>query len=471
LVAGVDSSTQSCKVLICDADTGAVVRQASAPHPDATEVHPNHWWTALGRAVADAGGLDDVVAISVGAQQHGMVCLDDTGAVVRDALLWNDTRSAGAALDLVDELPGGAAEWAIRTGSVPLASFTVAKLRWLAEHEPANAARTAAVCLPHDWLTARLRGGRNSADAVSLEQLSTDRGDASGTGYWSPAENRYRPELLELALGAQPTTPRVVAPAEAVGAHGAALLGPGTGDNAASALGTGAQPGDVIVSIGTSGVVCAVSERPTADENGIIAGFADATGHYLPLVCTLNAAPVLEAVARMLRVSLTELSDLARSAPPGADGLVVVGYLEGERTPNRPYATGAVHGMTLANTTPAHLARAAVEGLLCGLADGLDALRAHGVSAQRAVLVGGGARSAALREIAPAILGVPVVVPPTAEYVARGAARQAAWVLTGAEHPPAWPHAGGTTFDADARPSIRERYHEVSDLTARRLSR
>ncbi len=208
------------------------------------------------------------------------------------------------------------------------------------------------------------------------------------------------------------------------------MLGPGAGDNAAAALGVGAALGDVVVSIGTSGVVSAVAARPAHDPSGTVAGFADATGGHLPLVCTLNASRVLDATARMLGTDHAGLSRLALSAPAGADGLVLVPYLEGERTPDRPDATGALHGLTLASTTPAHLARAAVEGLLCGLADGLDALVAQGAEVRRVLLVGGGARSEALRRLAPAVLGCPVLVPEPGEYVADGAARQAAWVLS-----------------------------------------
>jgi xylulokinase len=464
LVAGVDSSTQSCKVVVRDADSGALVRHGSAPHPSGTEVAPHAWWDALQQAVAAAGGLADVAAISVGAQQHGMVCLDESGAVVRDALLWNDSRSAAAAADLVAELPGGAAGWARAVGSVPVASFTVAKLRWLAEHEPDNAARTAAVCLPHDWLSWRLRGGGE------LDTVTTDRTDASGTGYWSPAENAYRPELLQLALGRAPLLPRVLGPAEAAGtrAGGTALIGPGAGDNAAAALGVGAEPGDVIISIGTSGVACALSSAPTADPSGAVAGFADATGAFLPLVATLNAGQVLDVVARLLGVGLPELSDLALQAPPGADGLVLVPYLAGERTPNKPDATGALHGLQLGNTTRAHLARAAIEGLLCGLADGLDALRAAGVQPARALLVGGGARSEALRRMAPAILGMPVVVPTPGESVADGAARQAAWTLAGTAAPPRWAAAAPARYEADPQPLVRARYARVRDLVSDR---
>ncbi len=463
LVAGVDSSTQSCKVVVRDADTGALVRTGSAPHPDGTEVDPAAWEDALDRALAAAGGLDDVAAIGVGAQQHGMVCLDDAGSVVRPALLWNDTRSAQAAADLVAELPGGAAEWARAVGSVPVASFTVTKLRWLAEQEPAAATRTAAVCLPHDWLTWRLAG------AGSLEALATDRGDASGTGYWSPSSGEYRPDLVKLALGTLPHLPSVRGPAAPAGETSTgAVLAPGTGDNAAAALGLAAGPGDVVVSIGTSGVVSAVAAHPSADPTGTIAGFADATGAFLPLVCTLNAARVLDSAARVLSVSHGELARLALSAPAGAGGLVLVPYLEGERTPNRPDATGALHGLQLATMSPAHLARAAVEGLLCGLADGIDALTAAGIDVRRVLLVGGGARSEAVRRIAPLVFGVPVAVPEPSEYVADGAAVQAAWVLSGASEPPVWRIGATDTYEGDADPTVRERYAEVRDLISRR---
>ena len=458
LVAGVDSSTQSCKVVVRDAETGALVRSGSAKHPDGTEVHPDHWWSALQEAATAAGGLDDVAAISVGGQQHGMVCLDQAGDVVRPALLWNDTRSAQAATDLNDEL--GNEVWAEAVGSVLVASFTITKLRWLRDHEPENAARVAAVCLPHDWLTWKLSG------STDINDLVTDRSDASGTGYWS-AKDGYRLDLLKLAFGRDDLVlPRVLGPAESgLKTPSGALLGAGAGDNAGAALGLGALPGDVVLSIGTSGVACVVSEVPAADVTGTVAGFADATGRSLPLVATLNAARVLAATATLLDVDLDRLAELALAAPSGADGLVLVPYLEGERTPNRPHAKGAFHGLTLATMTPAHVARAAVEGLLCGLADGIDALVAQGVEVKRVLLIGGGARSAAVRQIAPIVLGRPVVVPEPGEYVADGAARQAAWVLSGADEAPVWNAGGVETYEAPVDPAVRARYAEVRDLT------
>lgn len=481
LVAGVDSSTQSCKVVIRDAETGELVRQGRAAHPDGTEVDPRAWWAALTSAVDQAGGLTDVAAVSVGGQQHGMVCLDGSGEVVRPALLWNDTRSAGAASDLIEEFGGaetGRRAWADAVGLVPVASFTITKLRWLARNEPENAARVEAVCLPHDWLTWRLGGAGPTGDATGtgttgmgggLDALRTDRGDASGTGYWSAATGQYRPDLLEHAFGRRLAVPLVLGPAEVAGRlPTGALLGPGTGDNAASALGVGALPGDVIVSIGTSGTVFSVAETAAADPSGAVAGFADATGRFLPLVATLNAARVLDAAAKLLGVDLDELARLALSAPAGADGLVLIPYLEGERTPNRPTATGAVHGLTLRTATPAHLARAAVEGMLCALADGLDAIIAQGATVNRVILVGGGARSEAVRRIAPAVFGCPVLVPSPGEYVADGAARQAAWVVVGGAEPPRWAASQTQEYDAPPVPAIRDRYADARDLVTER---
>jgi xylulokinase len=477
--------------VVRDAETGALVRAGRAAHPDGTEVHPHAWWDALTAALEEAGGLDDVAAVAVGAQQHGMVCLDEAGEVIRPALLWNDTRSAGAAEELVAE-HGGPDFWASAVGSVPVASFTITKLRWLASNEPSSVDRLHTVCLPHDWLTWRLAGGTDPAT------VTTDRGDASGTGYWSPATGAYRPDLLRAALGRDVGVPRVLGPAEIAGdargagasqrstagdargagasqrstagdARGAgAVLGAGTGDNAAAALGIGARPGDVVVSIGTSGTVFTPSDHPSADPSGIVAGFADAAGGFLPLVCTLNASRVLDATAGLLGVDLGAFADLALSAPVGADGLVLVPYLEGERTPDRPLAAGSLHGLRLNTMTPAHLARAAVEGMLCALADGLEALVAEGVVPRRVILIGGGARSAAVREIAPAIFGVPVLVPPPGEYVADGAARQAAWALGGEAEPPVWSIGDAQTYEAEPAPAVRARYAEAAGLVLNR---
>jgi xylulokinase len=450
LVAGVDSSTQSCKVVVCDAESGQIVRQASAPHPDATEVDPQRWWEAF--TAASAGILDGIQAIGVGGQQHGMVSLDEAGNVVRPALLWNDTRSAGDATDLVAE--HGADAWAQAVGSVPLASFTVTKLRWLARNEPDSARRVEAVLLPHDWLTWRIldRSG----------EPATDRGDASGTGYWSPQTGEYRLDLLAAAFGRPVRVPRVLAPNEAAGVTaGGAVVAPGTGDNMGAALGLGLSVGEVAVSIGTSGVVSAVHSQASADPTGNVAGFCDATGRFLPLVCTLNGARVLSSVAGMLGCDLQALDELALAAPAGAGGLSLLPYLDGERTPNLPTAAGTLCGLRRTNSEPAYVARAAVEGLLCGLADGVDALRAVGVAPREMSLIGGASRSRAVQLLAADLFGLPISRPEPGEYVARGAARQAAWVLAGDPDPPHWivPRAAELTpVDPAAGEEVRAQY-------------
>ena len=449
LVAGVDSSTQSCKVVISDAATGAIVREGRASHPVGTEVHPDAWWDALQSAIADAGGLDDVAAIAIAGQQHGMVVLDETGSVIRPALLWNDTRSAQAAADLIAEL--GVEALVERTGSAPVASFTATKLRWLRDAEPENAARVVAVALPHDWLTWRLRGfGPANAN---FDELVTDRSDASGTSYWNPATGEYDRELLTLALGHDAILPRVGDPGENIGDESRAI-GVGAGDNAGAALGLGAAPGDVVVSIGTSGTVFAVTPTPVHDAT--VAGFADASGHFLPLVATLNAARILDSVAGLLGVDYDELGELALSAEPGAGGLVLQPYFEGERTPNLPDATATLFGLTLGSTTRPNLARAAIEGMLCALADGLAAIEAAGVTPERILLIGGAAQNAAVQAIAAQVFPVPVTVPTPGEYVARGAARQAAWALSGSL--PDWTVETVSSPTPDYRAVIRAQY-------------
>ncbi|PVW04174.1 xylulokinase [Microbacterium sp. Gd 4-13] len=459
LVAGVDSSTQSCKVVVVDAATGLIVREGRASHPEGTEVDPEAWWTALQSAIAVAGGFADVAAVSVAGQQHGMVVLDADGRVIRPALLWNDTRSGQAAADLVAEV--GADEYARRTGVVPVASFTATKLRWLRDAEPEAAARVAAVALPHDWLTWRLRG--YGPERPDLEALTTDRSDASGTAYWGAAG--YDRDLLVRALGHDAVLPRVLDAQESAGTTAAgAVVAAGAGDNAGAALGLDAKPGDVVVSLGTSGTVFAVTEDPVTDASGTVAGFADAAGGYLPLVATLNAARVLDATSRLLGVTHEELGALALEAQPGAGGMVLVPWFEGERTPNLPGARASISGLSLANTTRSDLARAAIEGMLAGLATGLDAIRSLGVEARRVLLVGGAARNEGVAVIAGQVFDAPVAVPSPGEYVALGAARQAAWALTGAR--PGWPVAIDREPPHDTRRSIRSRYDEIAALRA-----
>ena len=465
LVAGVDSSTQSCKVVIRDAATGQLVREGRANHPDGTEIAPAHWVSALDTAIAAAGGLDDVAAISIGGQQHGMVALDSKGAVIRDALLWNDTRSADAAAALNKEL-GGAAEIAKQVGSVLVASFTATKLRWLADSETANADKVAAVALPHDWLSWQLQHAKGQT--LDFGKLFSDRSEASGTGYFDPTTSQYRRDILALALRTdrEINLPKIISPAEFGGTTPSGIpIAPGAGDNAAAALGIQAQPGDVVVSLGTSGTAFAVSDTPTHDASGAVAGFADATGRYLPLVCTLNAARILDAATRILGKTHDEVGLLALSAKPGANGLSLLPYFEGERTPNRPTATGVFSGMNLNNSNPADIARAMVEGMLCGLVDAVDALEKLGVNVKRIILIGGAAKNPAVSQIAAALFGREVLVPPAGEYVANGAARQAAWALLGGDAAPIWDLGKIEKVSAVATPDVVARYRTLRDQT------
>ena len=426
VVVGVDSSTSACKVEVRDLDTGAVVASGRAAHPPTTpprsEQEPSAWEAAFAEACGQAGvpGRHRPVAVAVAAQQHGLVALDARGDVVRPAKLWNDTESAPDAGWLAGQLDGGPAAWAVACGSVPVASFTITKLSWLHRTEPEAFDRMAAVLLPHDWLTWRLTGRR-----------TTDRGDASGTGYWSPAEGAYRFDLLAIVDKAkdwEQAVPTVLGPVDSAGEWAAcgAAVAAGTGDNMAAALGLGALPGDVVLSIGTSGTAFTVSKRPTADPTGAVAGFADATGRFLPLVCTLNGTKVTDAFARLLAGGdAARFDELALGGPPGAGGVVLVPHLDGERTPNRPGATGTLVGLR-SDIEAGQVARAAVEGVVCNLLEGVDALTAAGVEPSgRVFLVGGGARSAAYRRVVADLVGRPVLIPRQEELVARGAALQA----------------------------------------------
>lgn len=458
LVAGVDSSTQSVKVVVCDAETGRVVRTSRAAHPQGTEVSAAAWWSAYQEATADPALLEDVEALAVGGQQHGMVSLDESGELVRDALLWNDNRSAPDARDLIDEL-GGAQAWADAVGSVPVASMTVAKVRWLARAEPENASRTTSVVLPHDWLTWML-GGKSFAP-------TTDRGDASGTCYFDATSNAYRHELVERALGHDLELPRVAAPDEIVGTttDGIALAA-GTGDNMAAGLGLGLAAGEAVVSLGTSGTAFSRSDRQTHEPTGTVAGFADATGAFLPLVCTLNGARNLAATADLLGVSLDEMSRLALTAPAGSEGLAFLPYLEGERTPPLPDARGELVGLTLANMKPANVARATIEGVLWSLAYGVEVLREQAGDISRITLTGGASQSPAVHRIATAVFGLPIVVTETFESVAVGAAKQAAWAKTG-ELPewkvPVLSQHEPSEADLAASREIGDRYRSILD--------
>ena len=472
VVLGVDSSTQSTKVEARDLATGQVVGAGSARHrvtnPPVSEQDPTSWWDALVSSCNQLGDVrNEVVAISVAGQQHGCAVLDADGNSIRPAKLWNDTTSAPQAAVLVAQL--GAAAWTEATGSVPVASFTITKLAWLAQNEPAALARIAKIMLPHDYLTWCLSG-----------EHVTDRGDASGTGWYSPSQGTYQPQLIAAAVGSAgdgidwlSCLPKVLGPTEAAGTITSAaatalglpqgvLVGPGSGDNMGAALGLGLGGGDIAMSLGTSGTVYASSATPTADITGAVAGFADANGAYLPLVATLNATKVTDAVARWLGTDAPGLAELAMQAPMTGGGPVLIPYFDGERTPNRPDATGTFAGLTT-STTREQLALAAHDGVLCGLLGGLTALIAAGASASGQLnLIGGGSRSVAYRQRTADLLGKPIMVPDTDETVATGAAVQAVMAMgeaTAGELAEAWDLGQGSLVEpASDAAGVREAY-------------
>ncbi|MFF6978482.1 xylulokinase [Streptomyces sp. NPDC008343] len=448
LVVGVDTSTQSTKALVVDASTGQVVASGQAPHTVSSgagrESDPRQWWDALREALRQCGdAAHEAAAVSIGGQQHGLVTLDDRGEPVRPALLWNDVRSAPQARRLTEEL-GGAKFWAERTGSVPAASFTVTKWAWLAENEPESVRATKAVRLPHDYLTERLTG-----------QGTTDRGDASGTGWWASGTESYDEEILA-RVGLDPAMlPRVVRPGEIAGTvreshelpfSKGTLVAPGTGDNAAAALGLGLRPGMPVLSLGTSGTVYAVSRRRPVDPSGTVAGFADAHGDWLPLACTLNCTLAVDRLATLL--------GLDREAVEPTTGLTLLPYLDGERTPNLPNASGVLHGLRH-DTTAGQLLQAAYDGAVHALLGALDlVLDEDADRSAPLLLIGGGARGTAWQQTVRRLSGRPVQVPEARELVALGAAAQAAGLLTG-EDPAAvarrWNTTRGPVLDAVER--------------------
>ena len=454
IVAGVDSSTQSVKIVLRDFDSGDLIASTSRPHPDGTEIDPQHWWKALSDALEELGS-HKISAISIAGQQHGMIALDKDGAVIRDALLWNDTRSDKAALDLNQEIP----DIALRTGSQLVASFTASKLRWLADNEQENANKVAAIALPHDWLSWKLSG------AKSLDTLFTDRSDASGTGYFDSVKNEYCLDILATAIrnSRKVTLPKVVAPNQ-FGATSidSIPIAAGAGDNAGAALGLGASLGDLVISLGTSGTAFAVSKSSTHDSSGEVAGFSDATGNFLPLACTLNAAKIFNTVARSLSLSFEEFSSLALSAKAGAEGLRMIPHFDGERTPNKPRAKGSFHGITHSNFTKENIARASIEGVIAGMIYAARAVERLGVSYSRILLIGGAAKNSAVQQISADLFGKTIHIPAIGEYVADGAAKQAAWALSGKGYPPNWSLGEGQEVNSrNSDPEIVEGYMEL----------
>ncbi|MFR0352448.1 FGGY family carbohydrate kinase [Streptomyces sediminimaris] len=475
IVAGLDSAPDFTRIVVCDSDTGAVLRQGYAPHPvegdggggRPADVDPQAWLLSLGEA-AGGGLLEGVQAIGVSAQANALVPLDSQGGTVRPAMVGGDKRAQVAAADLIDAL-GGREAWAQAVGCVPGAAQPVTKLRWLAKSEPDAALRTAMLMQAHDWLVWQLLG--------RPVRRTTDRGGASGTGYWSAATGAWRPDLVELALGHQVMLPEVIGPAEPAGTTPEGLLiSAGTGETMAAAFGLGIGLGDAVVSLGASGSVMAVHPEALYDSTGMITSLADATGMHLPVVTTLNAVRALRGTAELLGLpDLESLSDLALKSTPGSHGLVLLPYLEGERTPNLPHTAGTLAGLRRESMKAEHLARAAFEGMLCGLADALDVLRGRGVEVRRVFLLGAAAELPAVQAVAPMLFGAQVVVVQPADYAAMGAARQAAWALGASQGtldprtPPAWQGAAAQIREPGDElavgQAVRQQFISVRDQT------
>jgi xylulokinase len=453
LVAGVDCSTQATKVLIVDAG-GRVVATGRAPHEvtgggGARETDPRVWWDALRAALAETGRAGEVGAISVAGQQHGMVVTDAGGEPLRPAVLWNDTRSAPDAAELREAL--GPEVWAERVGVVPVPSFTVTRWAWLRRTEPDIASATRAIRLPHDWLTERLTGHPVS-----------DRGDASGTGWWSTRDEDYSNEVLELPGVSldRSLLPKVLGPDEAAGTvrgeaaadlglPEGAVVGPGTGDNMGAALGLGLRAGEPAVSLGTSGTAYAAMSARAVDPSGTIAGFADAAGGFLPLAATLNCTLAVDRVAGWLGID--------REAVAPRTEITVLPYFDGERTPNLPRAAGTIAGLRH-DTEQGEILLAAYEGAVASLVEALELLASVGSGLDPAApvtLIGGGARGRVWQETVARLSGRTVVVPEAEELVALGAAAQAAAVLTGepaAEIARRWETRRGARVEPPASP-------------------
>lgn len=438
LYLGIDSGTQSTKGVALDAATGRIVAAARAPHRLITglpaghlEQHPQDWTRALHRVLRELSAAIDprrVCGIGVSGQQHGFVPLDAAGEVIRPAKLWCDTSTADECALLTARLGGPRA--VLRATGLPfLPGYTAPKILWLKRHEPANFRRLRHVLLPHDYLNLWLTG------ACTMEA-----GDASGTALLDVRRRRWSPEVLaaidrRLADCLPPLTP-ADAPAGTLlpvltrryGFPAGVVVAAGGGDNMMGAIGTGnVAPGIVTASLGTSGTIYAHSARPVVDPRGEIAAFCSSTGGWLPLLCTMNVTLVTQRVRSLLGQDLAAFERAARGVPAGADGLLLLPYFDGERTPNLPHGTGVLHGLNHRTLTPGHLARAAIEGVTLGLNHGLRRLGALGIKPREIRLTGGAARSPFWRQVAADIFGVPVVAMVADEAAALGGALQAAW--------------------------------------------
>lgn len=449
LVLGVEMSALSTKVEVRDADDGRLVVSGQAAHrgarPGRGDSDPRLWWQALVDARRDAGGVLGVAAIGVAAQSDGLVLLDAEGRLLRAALLGGDASMQVDAEWLIRDL-GGRAMWSAACGSVPDPSMAVVKLAHLRYHEPELFAHVGRVLLPHDYLTYRM-----------VRRFVTDRADASTTGYWSPRENRWRPDVLRVvddAVDWGRCLPEVLGPVEPAGDREGVVVAPGTGSQAAAALGIGMRPRDVVIALDRTGAVFALRERLTEDPSARVADRADASGRFLPTTRTFRARDVFETLAAQVGLDLGRLDQLALSAPAGAEGVRFVPYREAGDAAGRAPASGFLAGLR-EGITHEHVARALVEGLVCSLLEGLDALGAAGVPTDgRLIVIGSAARSNAFQRVVADLAQRPVSVPRVADAVGLGAALQAAAVLHGRlphEVAEAWGVGAMREVEPDAR--------------------
>jgi D-xylulose kinase len=440
LVIGVDSGTQSTKVLVVNARDGAVVGEAAQAYDlipnlpaGAKEQHPKTWRTAAAKAIRAAlkkanATAGEVAAIGVSGQQHGFVALDKDGEVIRPAKLWCDTSTASECHQITQKL-GGVKAAIEETGNAILPGFTASKILWLKRKEPQNFAKLATILLPHDYLNFWLTGNK-----------AMEYGDASGTALldvkkrqWSRAVLQAIDAELERALpplhgSDQPAGSLQEATARELGLTTKVLVSAGGGDNMMGAIGTGNTiAGTVTASFGTSGTIYACSERPVIDPQGEIAAFCDSTNRWLPLLCTMNVTVATEMVRKDFGLTHEQFSDEAAKAPPGSGGLLLLPYLEGERTPDVPQGTGVWMGVRQKTFDAPHFARSAMEGVTLGMNYGLRRLRELGVKPRQIRVTGGGAKSKFWRQIMADIFDAAVMTVKVSEGAAYGAALQALW--------------------------------------------
>lgn len=441
---GIDCGTQSTKTIALDWDTGTILASAHQSYgflpdlpPGAMEQDPAEWVSAadatVRKVLAELGGRrSEVRGIGVSGQQHGLVPLDKEGEVVRPAKLWCDTSTAEQCVEITRHF-GGAAEVIARIGNAMLPGYTAPKILWLRQNEPANWKRTATVLLPHDylnfWLTGRACMEYGDASGTALLNITTRDWAADVVDFIAPDLAEKLPPLQPSSKPAGTLTAKL---AKEWGLSGDVVISSGGGDNMMGAIGTGnIRAGVVTASLGTSGTLYAFSESAVADPKGEVAGFCDSTDHWLPLVCTMNLTLITEHVRNLFSWDFSALDAALESVPAGAEGLLMLPYLTGERTPNLPHGTGVLHGLTISNFTPAHLARAASEAVTMGLGYGLSRFRELGVAPSEIRLTGGGSNSRVWRGICAEVFGVPVVCLRSGEGAGLGAAVQAGWTSEG----------------------------------------